>query len=138
MSDNLIVRAVVVRRGRVLLLQRAAQDTYGGHWELPGGPCLPDEEPRDAVRRHLADDAGLPVEQLDDLLYVESFRGPEGSLRERLFVAQAASGAVTLGQQHSAFSWFVLPGPLPAQISPTAHLAMASLTDRDWLQAERT
>ena len=47
--------------GRVLLTRRAIEPDRG-KWDLPGGFLEEDEDPRDGVRRELAEETGLALE----------------------------------------------------------------------------
>ncbi len=52
--------ALVVRDGRVLLIQRAIEP-WRGTWDIPGGFCDPDEHPLETVHRELLEEVGLEV-----------------------------------------------------------------------------
>ncbi|KAF7172092.1 hypothetical protein CNMCM5623_004369 [Aspergillus felis] len=61
-------------RTRVLLLQRAATDSYPGHWEGPGGMC----ERTDAtllagVAREVFEETGLHVSKFVDLIAIDEW-----------------------------------------------------------------
>lgn len=54
---------------RLLLLQRAFEDSYGGHWEGPGGSCDPEDETLlDGVAREIFEEAGLHVSRFVELV----------------------------------------------------------------------
>jgi len=57
-----LAAAVVRRRGRVLLYQRRDEELMRGLWELPGGTCHEDEEPRNALAREARERYGLRLE----------------------------------------------------------------------------
>jgi 8-oxo-dGTP diphosphatase len=66
-SLPLSVKAVVIDRGRVLLLLNAR-----GEWELPGGRPGPGEDLRTALVREVLEESGLAVEAgaaLDEQLF---------------------------------------------------------------------
>lgn len=50
--------AVVVSKGRVLLMRRAHEPELGA-WDVPGGFCEADEHPMHAAERELAEELGL-------------------------------------------------------------------------------
>jgi 8-oxo-dGTP diphosphatase len=61
-AGTIIVAAgVVIERGRVLLAQRKRGAHLAGAWELPGGKVEEGEDPRDALRRELAEELGIEV-----------------------------------------------------------------------------
>jgi A/G-specific adenine glycosylase len=53
--------AVVQSRGRVLLYRRQNEDLMKDLWELPGGTCRPDEEPKSALAREARERYGLEL-----------------------------------------------------------------------------
>ena len=54
------------RDGRVLMLQRAADDDIlPGAWELPGGGIDPGETPAQAAARELREEVGVTLEEVD-------------------------------------------------------------------------
>jgi mutator protein MutT len=54
------VGAIILRRGRVLLVQRGRPPARG-KWSLPGGAVEPGERLEDAVRREVSEETGLKV-----------------------------------------------------------------------------
>jgi len=57
----IVAAGVLVENGRVLLAQRKPDAHLGGAWELPGGKVEEGEDPRDALRRELAEELGIDV-----------------------------------------------------------------------------
>ena len=58
------VGAVVVDRGRVLLIRRGTEPMKG-HWSLPGGLLELGESPADGVVREVREETGLLVEPVE-------------------------------------------------------------------------
>lgn len=54
------IGAIILRRGRVLLIERARPPAEG-QWSLPGGVLEPGERLADAVRREVLEETGLRV-----------------------------------------------------------------------------
>ena len=71
-----VAAGVLVEAGRVLLAQRKPGAHLGGAWELPGGKVEEGEDPRDALRRELAEELGIAVE-VGDVLDVAFHRYTE-------------------------------------------------------------
>lgn len=62
MKQRLSVRAIINEDGKALLLRRNnGRPTILGKYELPGGKLAYGEQPEDALRRYLHDDAGLHI-----------------------------------------------------------------------------
>jgi A/G-specific adenine glycosylase len=59
------VAALLLRRGRTLLVRRPPRGLLGGLWELPGGELTPRERPAEGLRRALAERVGLRVARLE-------------------------------------------------------------------------
>ena len=53
--------AVIERRGRILICQRHAGDSFGGYWEFPGGKREPDESWESCLRRELREELGITI-----------------------------------------------------------------------------
>ncbi|OJJ03881.1 hypothetical protein ASPVEDRAFT_43373 [Aspergillus versicolor CBS 583.65] len=59
---------------RVLLLQRASSDDYGGYWEGPGGSCeRTDSTMLSALAREVFEESGLHVSRVVDLVALEDW-----------------------------------------------------------------
>lgn len=62
MKQRISVRAIIKEDGRTLLLRRAnGRRSILGQYELPGGKLAYNEQPEDALRRYLHDDAHLHI-----------------------------------------------------------------------------
>lgn len=58
----LVVAAVIERDDRFLLTLRPAGSHLEGHWEFPGGKCLPGETHAEALRRELCEELDIDGE----------------------------------------------------------------------------
>jgi 8-oxo-dGTP diphosphatase len=67
----LVAAAFIERRGRVLLSQRRADQSFGLCWEFPGGKVEPGESPRDALVREIREelDCAIRVHELVELVF---------------------------------------------------------------------
>jgi 8-oxo-dGTP diphosphatase len=69
----LVNRAVITYNDRVLLLQRAANDSHNaGLWEFPGGKVDADEKPEDGLIREVYEETGLTVSAPSSIAHVET------------------------------------------------------------------
>ncbi len=75
MKQRVSVRAIVQQEGRTLLLRRSTgRESILGKYELPGGKLAYGEQPEDALRRYLHDDAGLHIKSaqlFDAVTYID-------------------------------------------------------------------
>ena len=75
MKQRLSVRAIINEGGKSLLLKRSGgRESIQGKFELPGGKLAYGEQPEDALRRYLHDDAGLHIQTsqlFDAVTYID-------------------------------------------------------------------
>lgn len=75
MKQRLSVRAIINEDGKALLLRRNnGRPSILGKYELPGGKLAYGEQPEDALRRYLHDDAGLHIHSsqlFDAVTYID-------------------------------------------------------------------
>ncbi len=75
MRQRLSVRAIINEDGKALLLKRSnGRASILGKYELPGGKLGYGEQPEDALRRYLHDDAGLHIQSsklFDAVTYID-------------------------------------------------------------------
>jgi ADP-ribose pyrophosphatase YjhB (NUDIX family) len=120
--------ALVVRDGRVLLVQRAMEPGRG-KWDIPGGFMEPDELPQEAAIRELREETGLAVTPTDLLgFYVDDYPyAPPGSNEKVLIIyfLATATGEPHPDDDAAAIGWFA-PGDLPGPANLAfPHLARA-------------
>ena len=75
MNQRIAVRAIIRKDEKTLLLRRAeGRPTILGKYELPGGKLGYGEQPEDALRRYLHDEAGLHIQTaqlFDAVTYID-------------------------------------------------------------------
>ena len=83
--------ALIERRGRYLICQRRADDTFGGCWEFPGGKRETGESWDACLRRELAEELGVIAGTVRPYA---SFRHqyPDGAIFVRVFRCDIARG----------------------------------------------
>jgi 8-oxo-dGTP diphosphatase len=121
----IVAAGVLIEHGRVLIAKRKPDAHLAGAWEMPGGKVEEGEDPREALRRELAEELGIDVcvgeivdvtfhryEQADKtilLLFFEATRIPGSAEPRALDVA--------------AFEWSDAGGLDPARF-PAGDLAV--------------
>ena len=75
MIQKISVRAIIQLDGKTLMLRRAnGRPTILGKYEIPGGKLAYGEQPEDALRRYVHDDAGLHIrtaQLFDAVAYID-------------------------------------------------------------------
>lgn len=92
---------------KVLVLERAADDFMGGLVELPSGAVDKGEDLFDALKREVAEETGLFVEEILGYAgYFDYISGSGKKARQLNFVVLARSGEVRLNpQEHQHYYW---------------------------------
>lgn len=115
---EVVVAALINKRGEILLSTRPAPKVYAGYWELPGGKVEKDESLQQALIRELQEELGVtPIvfEEVD----CEEFSYPHADVRLHFFRCTDWKGEITCkeGQVYGFFSEKTLPVPiLPATV----------------------
>jgi A/G-specific adenine glycosylase len=96
-----LTAAVLRRKGGVLMYRRENKELMRGLWELPGGPCRGEEDPRAAAAREARERYGLEVETGREIARVK-----HSIMNRRItlyaFEARLKSG---LGPRSSSRAW---------------------------------
>ena len=88
----LVSAAVIVVAGRVLLTQRKSGTHLAGAWEFPGGKVEPDEDPRDALVRELAEEIGV-TSAVGDIVEATFHRYPTKNVLLLFYETRLAPGS---------------------------------------------
>jgi ADP-ribose pyrophosphatase YjhB (NUDIX family) len=102
------VGAVVVDRGRVLLVQRG-REPMKGHWTLPGGLVELGEPLEAAVVREVSEETGLTVEPLELIELLDRIHRQGERVRYHYVIAdylcRVAGGALRAASDADAARW---------------------------------
>jgi nucleoside triphosphatase len=114
-ATRFIVVAVVQNAQGDYLLCRmpAGRDVFPGEWGLPGGGIEPGETVEEALRREIAEEVGLEVQEVEPLFFSDGTyvkTSPEGERRAMymvflLFRCVAKPGEVRLNPEFEAAAW---------------------------------
>lgn len=110
MKQLISVRAIARNDEKILLIKRAnGRETILGKYELPGGKLEYGEQPEDALRRYLKDEAGLTMQtaQLFDVLTYIDHDDRDIQYTFILYLVGLGIGgpSVTLSENYSEFKW---------------------------------
>ena len=75
-SPIVVVAAVIERDGEFLLTLRLDGTHLAGHWEFPGGKCLPHESHAEALRRELFEELDI-VGDVRECIYRVTHQYPD-------------------------------------------------------------
>lgn len=110
MKQRISVRAIIRQENKTLLLKRAdGRPSIVGQYELPGGKVAYEEQPEDALRRSLHDDAGLHM-QTAQLYDAVTYIDHDDRAIQYLIIVYLVSLApghhtITLGEHYDKYEW---------------------------------
>ena len=98
-----------VPTGKILLLKRSSkQDFSGGIWEYITGRMDQFEEPEDALRREIKEEAGVTVKVIKPISIFHIFRGErtaENELVGIMYWCTTDSNRVLISEEHTDYQW---------------------------------
>jgi 8-oxo-dGTP diphosphatase len=101
------VAGIIIKEGRILMVQRAADDFMGGFWELPGGHLEEGEDIFEALIRELVEETSLVVTEMMEYCPAFDYISDRGGLTRQLnFIVHVQNiGDLNLSAEHSDFLW---------------------------------
>ena len=114
--------AVIERRGRYLICQRHAHDSFGGCWEFPGGKRESGESWEACLRRELREELGVAVRTIRPFDRMRH-RFPDGIVSFKVFRCQLARGSRPRALDAQTLRW-VPPGALRRFRFPPANRSL--------------
>ena len=129
MKQLISVRALIRDKNKILLLKRATgRQSILGKFELPGGKLGYGEQPEEALKRYLADDAGLDIQasQLHDVFtYIDhDDRDIQYTFILYLVSLHNSSSKVVLSTNYSEYSWKNLADTHQDRLTESAKLLL--------------
>jgi 8-oxo-dGTP diphosphatase len=110
-----VVAAVVEQEGRFLLCRRPAGKRHAGLWEFPGGKLHPGETAADAARRELAEELGVEVLAMGELLL--ALPDPGSVYVVEFYPVKIAGDPRAL--EHEALGWFTPEELADLELAPS-------------------
>ncbi len=130
---KLVNRAIVRnKQGKILLLKRAAKESYPGAWELPGGKFTTLETLSVILKREVFEETGLVIDISNSVAHFSSSIGTEGKYKGRTFVNIISEAVVTAGKlelsvEHSDCGWFTEAEMFKLGLAPNVKLPLTEL-----------
>lgn len=103
---KILQKCLVFNKNKILLLQRAKDDSLGGFWDLPGGNLEFLEEMEQAMKREVKEESGLVIRRLKKVGMKEIVvKDNEKHFLVFIYSAEAKSNKVKLSLEHQNFKW---------------------------------
>lgn len=129
MKQRLSVRAIINEDGKALLLKRNnGRETILGKYELPGGKLAYGEQPEDALRRYLHDDAGLHIQSsqlFDAVTYIDyDDRAIQYAVITYLVTLSPQRHPMKLSGNYSKYKWHSMSGIQQSELTDLTQLLL--------------
>lgn len=136
MKQRLSVRAIINENGKALLLKRAnGRPTILGKYELPGGKLAYNEQPEDALRRYLHDDAGIHIKSaqlFDAVTYIDhDDRGIQYAVIVYLVTPVADGRAIRLSGNYSKYKWHSMSEVQQSELTDLTQLLLGIIQQEE-------
>ena len=103
-----VVAAVIHHQGRYLATRRSASMSNPLLWEFPGGKIEPGEDPRQALRREILEELGIPIVVGEHLVTTQTPLG-ERVLHLHAYAATLEDpGREIVLAEHERLGWFLV------------------------------
>lgn len=100
--NKISVKAIILRKNKVLLLRpRHLQGSFKG-WDGPGGHIEQGESIFDALKREIFEETRLSLEKA---FLVKLFGIPSSKTEYLIFLCTVSGDKVVLSKEHSEFKW---------------------------------
>lgn len=136
MKQRLSVRAIINEDGKALLLKRNnGRPTILGKYELPGGKLAYGEQPEDALRRYLHDDAGLHVhaaQLFDAVTYIDyDDRAIQYGVIVYLVTLAPQRHPMKLSGNYSKYKWSAMSGVQQSELTDLTQLLLGIIEQEE-------
>ena len=98
---------LIVRRGKILVLRRRPDDTFGNMWDFPGGALEWNEKPQEALKREIKEESGLSPRVLYpfDVYHSMSMEKKGARFLGISYLCKSEKGKVRLSEEHTEYTW---------------------------------
>lgn len=136
MKQRLSVRAIINEDGKALLLRRNnGRPSILGKYELPGGKLAYGEQPEDALRRYLHDDAGLHIQSsqlFDAVTYIDyDDRAIQYGVIVYLVTLAPQRHPMKLSGNYSKYKWHSVSGIQQSELTDLTQLLLGIIEQEE-------
>lgn len=136
MKQRLSVRAIINEDGKALLLRRSnGRSTILGKYELPGGKLAYGEQPEDALRRYLHDDAGLHIQSaqlFDAVTYIDhDDRAIQYGVMVYLVTLASERHPMKLSGNYSKYKWHSMSNIHQSELTDLTQLLLGIIQQEE-------
>lgn len=136
MKQRLSVRAIINDGGKALVLRRAnGRPTILGKYELPGGKLAYNEQPEDALRRYLHDDAGIHIKSaqlFDAVTYIDhDDRGIQYVVIVYLVTPAQLGKPIRLSGNYNKYKWHVMSNIQQSELTDLTQLLLGIIQQEE-------
>ncbi len=136
MKQRLSVRAIINEDGKALLLRRSnGRPSILGKYELPGGKLAYGEQPEDALRRYLHDDAGLHVKAaqlFDAVTYIDhDDRAIQYGVIVYLVTLAPQRHPMKLSGNYNKYKWHSMSGVQQSELTDLTQLLLGIIQQEE-------
>lgn len=107
--QKIVAAGIVVNNNKVLIIQRAADDTFPNMWEVPSGKREELERTVDAVKREVKEETGLTVEICEPIGVFEFSVEKENEIRDCVQICflckPIGKTEVVISTEHQNYIW---------------------------------
>ena len=129
----LVARAAVIKKDRILLIQRSIKDRHNpGMYEFPGGKLEAGKTIEGTLNEEIYEETRIFCDRIGQTFYIENKINVGGSYPGLLYVAMIGiarwqTGGVRLSSEHDNFAWTSLRGASRFQLTTETDRALTYL-----------
>lgn len=133
---TVVSRALILDdEGRILLLKRSHEHSFGGLWELPGGKLQSFESLDDHMVREVLEETGCVVTIVKPSLYLHVYIPKDGCHKGETFFniinqAKVKSGKLRLSSEHQEYKWVTKDEIWDYELAGYMNLALTEILER--------
>jgi 8-oxo-dGTP diphosphatase len=126
--QKVVAGGILLHEGKILIVQRSADDTYPGLWEVPSGKKEELEQIETTIKREFKEEAGIEIEPVKPLSVFNFKVEKDSEIRDatqiNFLVKAVESVRVKLSSEHQNSAWVTETEIDNYEISPETKQAL--------------